>query len=101
MRLCDGCNVRAPWEHRCHGATVCDCPECREIEAMTPEQIEAALAEPDEQHDAQVIPFPLPDGSVRIRIDFLRDTLAPLLEADGFATALWADRDTNPAGGSG
>lgn len=27
--LCDGCNVREPWEHRCHGEP-CTCPECRE-----------------------------------------------------------------------
>lgn len=47
-RLCDGCNVNTPWEHRCHGKDVCDCPECRELEAMTPEQIERALAEAEE-----------------------------------------------------
>lgn len=27
--LCDGCAVRDPWEHRCHGGP-CPCPECRE-----------------------------------------------------------------------
>lgn len=33
--LCDGCNVREPHEHRCHGGDgawadgrVCECPEC-------------------------------------------------------------------------
>jgi hypothetical protein len=41
--LCDGCNVRPPWEHRCHGssATVrgestgrpCSCDECNSGEA--------------------------------------------------------------------
>ena len=29
--LCDGCNVRQPWEHRCHGADCnCDSPICME-----------------------------------------------------------------------
>ena len=37
-RICDGCNVRAPWEHRCHGNRMrvggeavegsCECEEC-------------------------------------------------------------------------
>jgi DNA (cytosine-5)-methyltransferase 1 len=27
--LCDGCNVRGAWEHRCHGEP-CSCPDCRE-----------------------------------------------------------------------
>lgn len=26
---CDGCNVREPWEHRCHGEP-CACEDCRE-----------------------------------------------------------------------
>lgn len=29
--LCDGCNVREPFEHRCHGddgGRSCECPEC-------------------------------------------------------------------------
>ncbi len=26
MQLCDGCNVREPWEHRCHGKN-CNCKE--------------------------------------------------------------------------
>lgn len=25
--ICDGCNVREPWEHRCHGEP-CQCEEC-------------------------------------------------------------------------
>lgn len=29
--ICDGCNVRPPWEHRCSGAG-CECPDCREVE---------------------------------------------------------------------
>lgn len=31
VRLCDGCNVRGNWEHRCHGVN-CDCnnPVCME-----------------------------------------------------------------------
>jgi hypothetical protein len=38
--ICDGCNVRAPFEHRCHGRNAyvrgertgkaCDCQECRD-----------------------------------------------------------------------
>lgn len=29
--LCDGCNVRQPWEHRCHGVDCnCDSPICME-----------------------------------------------------------------------
>lgn len=29
--LCDGCNVREPWEHRCHGKDCsCDNPICME-----------------------------------------------------------------------
>lgn len=29
--LCDGCNVREPWEHRCHGGNcTCDNPVCME-----------------------------------------------------------------------
>lgn len=29
--LCDGCNVREPWEHRCHGEKcTCDNPVCKE-----------------------------------------------------------------------
>jgi len=31
--ICDGCNVREPWEHRCHGKP-CECPRCRE--SVTP-----------------------------------------------------------------
>lgn len=36
--ICDGCNVRSPWEHRCHGTRSvvqgeqtnkqCQCPDC-------------------------------------------------------------------------
>lgn len=41
-RLCPGCNVLAPWEHRCTGILACDsgsmflrslpceCPDCKE-----------------------------------------------------------------------
>ena len=45
-RICDGCNVREPFEHRCHGsqATVrgertglpCECSECDEIAGPFP-----------------------------------------------------------------
>ena len=29
--LCDGCNVREPWEHHCHGeGCTCDNPVCME-----------------------------------------------------------------------
>jgi hypothetical protein len=31
--LCDGCNVREPFEHRCHGAP-CPCEECREADRL-------------------------------------------------------------------
>lgn len=31
QRICDGCNVREPWEHRCHGEP-CRCAECHEID---------------------------------------------------------------------
>lgn len=31
--LCDGCRVREPWEHRCHGGH-CPCGECREERAL-------------------------------------------------------------------
>lgn len=29
MNICDGCDVRDPWEHRCHGEP-CACEDCRE-----------------------------------------------------------------------
>jgi hypothetical protein len=31
--LCDGCNVREPYEHRCHGVP-CPCEECREADRL-------------------------------------------------------------------
>lgn len=31
--ICDGCNVREPWEHRCHGKP-CPCEECREADRL-------------------------------------------------------------------
>lgn len=41
--ICDGCNVRKPWEHRCHGPRAfvngervglpCECQQCREDES--------------------------------------------------------------------
>lgn len=30
--ICDGCNVRPPWEHRCHGGN-CSCSECQPAES--------------------------------------------------------------------
>ena len=31
MYICDGCNVREPWEHRCFGTSYgCGCEECAE-----------------------------------------------------------------------
>jgi len=43
MLICDGCNVRGSWEHRCHGDTPfvsgepvegkCECPDCHPSEA--------------------------------------------------------------------
>lgn len=51
--ICDGCNVREPFEHRCHGeqsvvmgeqtGKPCECQPCRELEALTPEQIRESL----------------------------------------------------------
>lgn len=32
-KLCDGCNVREPFEHRCHNA-LCLCTECREADRL-------------------------------------------------------------------
>lgn len=45
VKLCDGCAVRKPWEHRCHGLDApeivvhgervrgpCECSECQEAE---------------------------------------------------------------------
>ena len=42
--ICDGCNVKDGWEHRCHGDRAmvlgvqtlrpCECKECRELEAV-------------------------------------------------------------------
>jgi len=39
--ICDGCNVREPWEHRCHGSNAyingecttmpCACPDCGSV----------------------------------------------------------------------
>jgi hypothetical protein len=40
-KLCAGCNVREPWEHRCHGEN-CDCdnPVCMERQGkITHEQL--------------------------------------------------------------
>ncbi|MDP3999650.1 MAG: hypothetical protein Q8P76_03615 [bacterium] len=45
MTICDGCNVNAPFEHRCHGDRAfingerkpfksCECPICREQERI-------------------------------------------------------------------
>lgn len=34
-RPCDGCNVRQPWEHRCHGEP-CPCEECAEERRLFP-----------------------------------------------------------------
>lgn len=41
--ICDGCNVTAPFEHRCHGSRSmvrgeqtglpCECPMCKEMES--------------------------------------------------------------------
>ena len=27
--ICPGCQVRSPWEHRCHGSDLCACPACQ------------------------------------------------------------------------
>jgi hypothetical protein len=43
--ICDGCNVRGGWEHRCHGAP-CPCEECREADRLFghPTALEDTLA---------------------------------------------------------
>lgn len=40
-KLCDGCNVRGNWEHRCHGENCqCDNPVCMERQGkITHEQL--------------------------------------------------------------
>ncbi len=50
--ICDGCNVKPPFEHRCHGDNSqvsgeptrlsCECDECR---APTPEELNLFRAE--------------------------------------------------------
>lgn len=42
--LCDGCNVREPWEHRCL-KNGCPCPECGE-----PEWVDGRLVYPAWPH---------------------------------------------------
>lgn len=32
LPVCEGCQVRRPWEHRCFGADRCGCAECRDVE---------------------------------------------------------------------
>jgi len=53
MALCDGCNVTRLWEHRCHGANVCDCQECRELDnfkaQLEKEEIGAPLSGPEDR----------------------------------------------------
>ncbi len=44
--ICDGCNVREPFEHRCHGYRsvvrgestdkICECKDCREADLLFP-----------------------------------------------------------------
>jgi len=56
MIICDGCNVREPFEHRCHGERSvvlgqhtnkpCECPECREADRLFPD---AATIKPKEE----------------------------------------------------
>jgi len=49
--ICDGCNVRDPWEHRCHGrltrhrgtVVACECKACREHEQAEPRGIYCGL----------------------------------------------------------
>ncbi len=32
-KICSGCDVKEPWEHRCHGENCnCDDPVCMEIQ---------------------------------------------------------------------
>jgi len=56
--ICDGCNVRDPWEHRCHGKEAvvreeqtykpCECPRCKELVEFQRQQRQRAEAEGDE-----------------------------------------------------
>ena len=41
IHICDGCNVREPFEHRCHGGNCkCDNPLCMEYQGrITHEQL--------------------------------------------------------------
>lgn len=51
-RICAGCDVNEPWEHRCCGGD-CECERCRESDvfaerlrnAATPEEKDELLAE--------------------------------------------------------
>lgn len=53
-KRCDGCHVRSPWEHRCHGleaqtivvngervAGPCECPECKAVALELAQESEA------------------------------------------------------------
>jgi hypothetical protein len=59
MKVCDGCNVRQPWEHRCHGLDAseivvngervrgsCECPDCREAEAEFAASVSGSAVQP-------------------------------------------------------
>ncbi len=58
--ICDGCNVRDGWEHRCHGETrimvrgelyngPCECVPCGELRKMTPEQVRRELKKAEQK----------------------------------------------------
>ena len=69
MIICDGCNVRKLWEHRCHGTNAnvrgkatgkpCECQECKLGETftkgkLTVEQFKLACISDTEINDAKV-----------------------------------------------
>lgn len=56
-RLCDGCNVREPFEHRCHGLP-CPCQECREADRLFGTQPPVTADHTPERPSAQ-------EGSIR------------------------------------
>src|SRR5690348_3494488 len=46
--ICAGCNVRPPWEHRCHGGT-CACHDCNESIIRSEPAAETKLFEVTEE----------------------------------------------------
>lgn len=82
--LCDGCNVREPWAHRCFGAkSGCTCGECREADKLFPVKPEVFY------HDAIAMRFgqtgwfwQLPDGEPNGPFDTEQEAIADA-QSDG------------------